>query len=159
MAKIKIHNLLYNPEQSFLLIQVHESKMIYLPPILSTFPAAGISIPLIIQTSFPRPFVTLSLTLEQKDLAAGKAAFQEGFEITPPEFLKVKRDVLLITLYGPHLGEYPGVACRLIKSLGQEGVEMLAMSASLNSCLLVIPAPFFPKARQALERIFEVPQG
>lgn len=157
MAKIKIHNLIYTLGQSFLHIQVYETKMIYLPAILSTFREEGISIPLIIQTLFQGQFVNFSLILDQKDLAVGKVAFQEGLEITPPEFLKTKKDVVLITLYGPHLGEYPGVASRLTQYLAQERVEMLALSASLNSCLLVIPNPSFSKARQALQLLFDLP--
>lgn len=157
MAKIKIHNLIYNLGQSFLQIQMHESKMNYLPAILSSFREEEISIPLIIQTLFQRQFVTLSLILDRKDLALAKVAFQEGLEISPPEFLKIKKDVVLITLYGPHLGEYPGVASRLTLYLAQERVEMLALSASLNSCLLVIPDSSFSKARQALQLLFDVP--
>lgn len=159
MAKIKLHNLIYTPGQTLLQIQMHESKMAYLPPILSTFRLEGIAIPLIIQTSFPKELVTLSLTLDQKDSAVGQVAFQEGLDITPPEFIKIKNNLLLITLYGPHLGEYPGVVSRLGQTLAREGVEILALSAALNSCLLVVSELFFPQAQKAVERIFDIPRA
>lgn len=159
MAKIKLHNLIYTPGQTLLNMQVHEAKMIYLPPILSTFREEGISVPLIIQTFFHQQLVTLSLTLDQKYLTIGKVAFQEGLDITPPESLTIKRNVILITLYGPHLGEYPGVVSRLTQSLARDGVEMLALSASLNSCLFVIPEVFLLKAQKALNQIFAIPPG
>lgn len=159
MARIKIHNLFWTYGQTLLNIQMGVSKLIYLPAILSTFREEKISIPLIIQSSLQRQLITLSLILDQKDLAVGRVALQEGLDLTPPEFLKVKRNVILITFYGPHLGEIQGVASQLNKSLSQEGVEILAMSASLNSCLLVIPKPFLSKAKKALDKIFEIPQS
>ncbi|MGB9700162.1 MAG: hypothetical protein ACPL5I_12345 [Thermodesulfobacteriota bacterium] len=159
MAKIKIHNLIYTRGQALLHIQMHESKMTYLPPILSTFRAEGIFIPLIIQTFFQKQLVTLNLILDQKDLPLGRVAFQEGLDLTPPEFLKIKKNILLITFYGPHLDEYPGVVSRLGHSLSGEGVEILAVSASLNSCLLVVPELFFLKTQQALERICDIPRA
>jgi aspartokinase len=159
MSKIKIHNLLCAPGQVLLNIQMHESKLIYLPPILATFREEGISIPFIMHSFFPPKLITITLTLDQKDMAIGQVAFQEGLDISPPEFLKIKRKVVLIIIYGPHLGEIPGVVSRLHKLLSQEGVEILAMSASLNSCLLVIQDLFLPKANRAFAQIFEIPQG
>ncbi|MFH1757064.1 MAG: ACT domain-containing protein, partial [Pseudomonadota bacterium] len=67
------------------------------------------------------------------------------------------KGVVLITLYGPHFGEVPGIASRIFSALAGEGVEILALSASLNSALLVVQLEFLTHSLRALNRIFEIP--
>jgi aspartokinase len=158
MAKIKLHNILHVSDQALLTIQLDERKAQFLPSILYALREEGISIRFITQSMDRNGNFTLSLATAQQDLDWVRAAFQEGLDLarsTPP---KVRRDVVLITLYGPHFGEIPGVASRILSTLAADGVEVLALSASLNSSLLVVLLESLAKSLRSLKRIFEIPE-
>lgn len=157
MAKIKIHNLFSTPDQALITLRVEERKFEYLPPILYAFREEGISIPFIVQSIDRNGNFNLSLAIAQKDLDWVKAAFQEGLDLAQPPGIEVRKEVALITLYGPHFGEIPGIASRIFSALAVDGVEILALSASFNSSLLVVPPESFSLALRSLNRIFEIP--
>lgn len=158
MAKIKIHNLLFICEQVLIYLQVRQKKLSFLPAILATFPEEGVAIPFIVEAGINKDFVTCTFVLAAQDLPWAKAAFQEGLDLSPPEVLRIKKDVVLIIVYGPHLGETPGVLSQMTAELAKLKVEVLAISASWNSSLLVIPTPLLNKARRALNQVLEIPQ-
>lgn len=158
MAKIKIHNLFSIPDQAFLTIRVEEKKVEFLPPILYALREEGISIPFIVQSIDRNGNFILSLATSQKDLDWVRAAFQEGLDLPQSKAIEVKKRAVLITLYGPHFGEAPGIASRIFSALAGEGVEILALSASLNSALLVVLLESLTHSLRALNRIFEIPR-
>ncbi len=158
MAKIKIHNLFSIPDQAFLTIRVEEKKVEFLPPILYALREEGISIPFIVQSIDRNGNFILSLATSQKDLDWVRAAFQEGLDLPQSKAIEVKKRAVLITLYGPHFGEIPGIASRIFSALAGEGVEILALSASLNSALLVVLLESLTHSLRALNRIFEIPR-
>lgn len=157
MAKIKLHNILHVSDQALLTIQLDERKAQFLPSILYALREEGISIRFIMQSMDRKGNFTLSLATAQQDLDWVRAAFQEGLDLPRPTPPKVRKDVVLITLYGPHFGEIPGVASRILSTLAADGVEVLALSASLNSSLLVVLLESLPKSLRSLNRIFEIP--
>jgi len=157
MDKIKLHNIFHTSDQALLTIQLEERKAEFLPSIIYALREEGISIPFIVQSINRNGDFTLSLATAQRQLGWMRAAFQEGLDLPRSAPLEVRNDVVLITLYGPHLGEIPGVASRILSALAADRVEILAMSASLNSSLLVISRESLPKALRSLNRIFEIP--
>ncbi len=157
MAKIKLHNILHVSDQALLSVRLEERKAEFLPSILYALREEGISISLIIQSMDRNGNFILTLATPQHHLDWVRAAFQEGLDLprsTPP---KVRDNVTLITLYGPHFGEIPGIASRILSALATDGVEVLAMSASVNSSLLMVPQDSLAKSLRSLNRIFEIP--
>ena len=157
MAKIKLHNILHSTGQTLLTIHLEEWKAKFLPSVFYALREEGIAIPFVVQSVDGSGHFTLSLATAQNNLDWVQSAFQEGLDLsqsTPP---KVRNDVVLITLYGPHLGEIPGIASRILSALTVDRVGVLAVSASLNSALLVVPLESLPQSLRSLDRLFEIP--
>jgi len=157
MPKIKIHNLFHIPDQVLFTVRLDAKKKIFLPSVLNAFREEDVAIPFILQSSDRQGNFILSLAAAQKNLDWVRAAFQEGLDLSLEDF-EVKKDVVLIALYGPHFGEIPGIASRLFSNLAKDGVEVLAFSASLNSSLLVIPVAALDSSLRSLNRLFEIPK-
>jgi len=157
MAKIKLHDIFHSSGQALVTVLLEERKVQFLPSIFYALREEGIPISFIVQSMGQRGDFTLSLATAQQHSDWVRAALQEGLDLPPSMTLRVQDHLTLITLYGPHLGEIPGIASRILSALVTDGVEVLAMSASLNSSLLVISQKFLPKSLRSLNRIFEIP--
>jgi len=157
MAKIKLHNILQVSDQALFSIHMDSRRAEFLPSILFALSQEEMPITFVVQSIGRDGTSALSLTTAQQNLDWVRAAFQEGLDLQGPTFLNIRQDVVLITIYGPHLGEIPGVASRIFAALVDEGVEVLAHSSSINSSLIVIPQNSLAKAQRALDRICEIP--
>jgi aspartokinase len=157
MAKIKLHNILHSSDRVLIAMRFQPEKAEFLPSIFYALREEGLSIPFTVQTIDLRGFFIFSLIIDPQNVDWAQAAFQEGLDLSPPGSMETRKDVVLTTLYGPHLGENPGIVSRLLSSMGAHGVKILALSASINSCLLVIPQESFSKSLRSLDRVFEIP--
>jgi len=158
VGKIKLHNIFHSSGQALLNLLLEERKAEFLPSIFYALREEGIPISFIVQLIAHNGSFILSLTTAQHYLNWVQAALQEGLDLSRSTTLRVQDNVTLITLYGPHLGEIPGIASRILSALVTDGVEVLAMSASLNSSLLVIPQESLAKSLRSLNRICEIPK-
>jgi len=159
VKKIKLHNILQQTDQALLTLTFEGIKAEFLPAILYALREEGIALSLVAQTIDRGEDCILSLAIRREDGEWVRAALQEGLDLSAPPAWKVQTDVALITLYGPHLGETSGIANRILSTLAADGIEVLAFSASIHSCFLVVPHPSLPKSRQALQRIVEIPSS
>ena len=157
MAKIKVHNILHTSGQALLTLQLEERKMEFLASALYPLREEGISIPFIVQSIEQNGNFILTLLTDGPNLDWVRAALQEGLDLSISTPHQIRKEVALITLYGPHLGERPGIAHQILSSLATDRVEVLALSASINSCLLAVPQDSLPKCFRSLDRIFEIP--
>lgn len=157
MARIKVHNILPSSDWVLLVLHFQPEKAEFLPSILYALREESISIPFLIQSVNRGGNYVFSLLVGKKDEEKVRAAFIEGLDLPPAEGVEIRENVALITLYGPHLGERPGIANRLLSCLSGDGVAIQAVSASINSCLLAIPQDSLPRALHSLDRIFEIP--
>jgi len=158
VAKIKLHNIFHSSGQALLTVLLEERKAEFLPSIFYALREEGIPISFIVQSIDQNGNFILSLTTAQHYLNWVQAALQEGLDLSRSMTLRVQDNVTLITLYGPHLGEIPGIASRILTALAADGVDVLAMSASLNSSLLLVPEESLAKALRSLNRICEIPK-
>ncbi len=159
MRKIRLHNILQQAGLALLTLLFEGAKAEFLPAILYALREEGIALSLVAQTVDRQENCILSLAIRQEDVEWVRAALQEGLDLSAPAALAIQPDVALLTLYGPHLGETPGIAHRILSALATDGIEVLAFTASIHSCLLAIPYSTLPRSRQALERTAEIPSA
>jgi aspartokinase len=157
MAKIKVHNILCSGDQALLTLRLGLRWGEFLPPILYAFREEKVPISFLLHSLDPKGDLILSLILRAEDLDWARAALQEGLDLPSCGTLETRQKAALITFYGPHLGEKPGVAARMASALAQDGIEVLALGASLNSCLLLVPDESSSRALHSLRRVFEIP--
>lgn len=67
-------------------------------------------------------------------------------------------NVAIISVYGPHFREKPAIAGRFCSALGALGINILGISTSISSVSCVINAEQIPKAREAIQSVFRLPE-
>jgi aspartokinase len=160
MAKIKVHNILHSPEQALVTLKMAAEKAGFLPSIFYSLKEEEVSVPFLTQSIDRNGGLLTSLVVDPLTEDLVRAAFQEGLSLSPPEEgIATRGKVVLTTCYGPHLGEIPGIANQILSALAMDGVEVLAVSASINSCLLVTRQETFSKYLRSLNRILEIPKA
>ena len=66
-------------------------------------------------------------------------------------------NVALISVFGPDFRERPGIAGTMFSTLGERGINILAISTSISTLSCVIDADRLGDAVAALEETFELP--
>ncbi|MEW6186954.1 MAG: ACT domain-containing protein [Thermodesulfobacteriota bacterium] len=68
-------------------------------------------------------------------------------------------EIAVLSIFGPHFRELPGIAGLFFTALHSKGINIMAISTSISTCSCVIPAESLPEAVKALGETFEVPGG
>jgi aspartokinase len=71
--------------------------------------------------------------------------------------LAFQSDRTIISIFGPHFRERPGIAGTFFQALGSQGINILAVSTSISTCSCVIEAADLPGAVKAVSGAFELP--
>jgi aspartate kinase len=66
-------------------------------------------------------------------------------------------EVGIVSIFGPHFGQRPGVAGVMFLALASAGVNILAISTSISTTSCLVDASDVDEAVQALEEAFELP--
>jgi aspartate kinase len=66
-------------------------------------------------------------------------------------------DVALLSIFGPDFRERPGIAGRMFSALGEQGINILAISTSISTLSCVIDAGCLEKAVAAMHDTFALP--
>jgi len=73
--------------------------------------------------------------------------------------LTLQSNRAIISIFGPHFRERPGIAGTFFQALGSQGISILAISTSISTCSCVIEAADLPRAVKAVGQAFELPGG
>jgi len=113
---------------------------------------ANVNVDMIIQNE-PDQRADLSLTVERTDLDAARRAL-EGLELS--EGIHTEERIGVVSIIGAGMRSHGGVAAKVFKVLGDEGIniEMISTSPIKISCAIVADA--VPAAVRALHTAFEL---
>jgi aspartokinase len=79
-------------------------------------------------------------------------------QIGKPDLL-INSDIALISIFGPHFRERPGIAGAFFTALSSRGINIMAISTSISTCSCVIPSTDLSMAVKVIGEVFEVPGG
>jgi aspartate kinase len=79
-------------------------------------------------------------------------------QIGDPDF-RINSDIALISIFGPHFRERPGIAGAFFTALSSQGISIMAISTSISTCSCVIPSDDLSAAVKVIGEVFEVPGG
>jgi aspartate kinase len=71
--------------------------------------------------------------------------------------LALQTERAIISIFGPHFRERPGIAGTFFQALGSQGINLLAISTSISTCSCVIESADLPGAVKAVGEAFELP--
>ncbi|MBI4765039.1 MAG: ACT domain-containing protein [Deltaproteobacteria bacterium] len=76
--------------------------------------------------------------------------------IGDPEFM-VDSEIAVVSIFGPHFRETPGIAATFFTALNSKGINCLAISTSISTVSCVIPSSRLSDAIKAIGEVFDVP--
>lgn len=71
--------------------------------------------------------------------------------------VEVISDACLVTVYGPHFKQRCGLAATYFRTLGLQGINILAISTSISSISAIIKKSHLQRTLDALRDVFDVP--
>jgi aspartokinase len=71
--------------------------------------------------------------------------------------LTFNSDIAVVSIFGPHFRERPGIAGSFFGALNSRNINIMAISTSISTCSCVIGASDLATAVKAIEQAFEIP--
>jgi len=155
MPKVKIGGIMQSEGRALLNIRS-------LPPqetgeLLAALGRAGVHIELMAESPQAEHSSCLTLVVDQKDLERSLALLGEVQPSSREPEVSFRREVSVISVFGPHLREKPRVPGLMFSALARAGVRPLAAATSISSLSAVVEAASCQTALEALLAVFEIP--
>jgi aspartokinase len=71
--------------------------------------------------------------------------------------LVINSDIAVISIFGPHFRERPGIAGTFFNALNAKGINIMAISTSISTCSCVISSDDLSRAVEGVGEAFEIP--
>ena len=117
----------------------------------------GISVPFIVHNIDLNNLDNIVICVAQGDLTAALEVLDTVRETVGAKEIVYDREVGVVSMFGPHFGERPGIAGAMFSALASVGINILAISTSISSVSCLVDASDMDEAVQALEETFELP--
>ncbi len=125
--------------------------------VLHTLGEKNINIEFVVHTLDLEENGNLTFCIEQKNMD-GALELLEGIKsLMEAKAISYRRDVAVISVFGPHFREKPMISGLMFNALGTTGINVLAISTSISSCSCLIQADQIEDAMRALHDTFEAP--
>ena len=126
--------------------------------VLENFQRRSLSIRFLATDLSPKGELELNLGVDLLSEEMVDEIIEELESLQSRNDLSVMFPVSMALIYGPHFGEMPGIAGRMLSTLTDAGIFFLTTTASASSVSCLFPATQFKAALGTLHAIFEPPQ-
>ncbi|MBI5602163.1 MAG: ACT domain-containing protein [Deltaproteobacteria bacterium] len=159
MKKIKLGGIIEHKDLSLISIENIPDRPGIAGLIFQTLSHRGINVEFIIHCLNRKGQSQVILCVSKLKGEAALAVLMEiRSRIGDPEMF-INSDIALLSIFGPHFRERPGIAGTFFGALNFQGINIMAISTSISTCSCVIPAADLPIAVKAVGEAFEVPGG
>ncbi len=125
--------------------------------IFTTLGETGINVPFIVHNIDLNNLDNIVICVAQEDLMPALEALETVKEKLGAKEIVYDKEVGIVSIYGPHFGERPGIAGTMFSALASVGINILAISTSISSVSCLIDASDMDEAVKILEEVFELP--
>jgi aspartokinase len=125
--------------------------------IFSALGDSGINIPFIVHTIDLHDLDNIVICVAREDLSAALEVLDTVRETVGAEEIVYDGEVGIVSMFGPHFGERPGIAGVMFSAMASAGINILAISTSISSTSCLLDADDMDDAVQVLEETFELP--
>jgi aspartokinase len=125
--------------------------------LLSALGKKGINVPFIVHNIDLNNQDNIVICVAREDLTPALEALHTVKETVGAKEIVHDREVGVISMFGPHFGERPGIAGVMFSALASVGINILAISTSISSISCLIDVDDMDEAIQVLEETFELP--
>ena len=155
--KIKIGGIIQNRNLAKIGVMSIPDRPGVASAIFGALADSGVNVPFIVHTIDLNNLDSIVICIARDDLAAALEALDTVKDTVGAKEVVHEREVGLISIFGPHFGQRPGIAGDMFSALASEGVNILAISTSISSLCCVVDEGDMDAAVQALEQAFELP--
>ena len=125
--------------------------------LLSALGERGINVPFIVHTIDLNNLDNIVICVAPEDLAAALEVLHTIKETVGAKEIVHDQEVGIVSIFGPHFGERPGIAGMMFSALASAGINILAISTSISTASCLIDVYDMDEAVEALQETFELP--
>jgi aspartate kinase len=155
--KIKIGGIIQNRNLAKIGVMSIPDRPGVAGAIFSTLGAKGINIPFIVHNIDINSLDNIVICVAREDLTPALESLNTVKETVGAKEIVYDREVGIVSMFGPHFGERPGIAGVMFSALASAGINILAISTSISSTSCLVDASDMDEAVRALEEAFELP--
>jgi aspartate kinase len=155
--KIRIGGILQNRNLSKIGIMSIPDRPGVAGAVLSALGERGVNCPFIVHTIDLHNLDSIVVCVAREDLADALEALNSVRSMVGAEEVVHEGEVGMVSIFGPHFGERPGIAGVMFSALASAGVNILAISTSISSASCIVHEFDMDDAVQALCEAFELP--
>ncbi len=155
--KVKIGGIIQNRNLSKIGIMSIPDRPGVAGAIFKALGAGGVNTPFIVHTIDLNNLDSILICVAREDLAATLDVLNTVKEEVGAKEVVYDREVGMISIFGPHFAERPGIAGVMFSALASAGINISAISTSISSICCIINENDMDEAVRALEETFELP--
>jgi aspartate kinase len=157
MGKIKIGGIIQSKQLAQVGVMSAPDQPGIAGKVLEALGEEGINIQFIVQSLDLSGRGNIVFCIDQKDLQETLKVLGRVQPIVGYEKVAHHSPVAIVSIFGPHFREKPAIAGTMFGSLGDSGVNILAISTSISTLSCVIEEALLPEAVKAISEAFELP--
>jgi aspartate kinase len=119
--------------------------------------AQGINVQFIVQSIDLSNRTHIILLVDRDDLEATLLAIQGIKPSIQAEEIVARANVAMMSVFGPHFRDEPGIASAAFSALASVGINILAISTSISTISCVVDGDHVTEAIDVLREAFDVP--
>ena len=159
MSKIKISGMMHCTGLEKMGMMSIPDRPAVAGKIMSALGAQGINVQFIVQCIDVRGNDCVVFCIAQDHVGAAHAILEDLRQEMGGGQIVQRPSVALLSIFGPDFRERPGIAGRMFSALGEQGINILAISTSISTLSCVIDTDCLEKAVAAMHDTFELPRG
>ena len=155
--KIKIGGIIQNRNLAKIGVMSIPDRPGVAGTLLSALGERGINVAFIVHTIDLNNLDNIVICVAPEDLAAALEVLNTIKETVGEKEIVYDREVGIVSIFGPHFGERPGIAGTMFAALASVGINILAISTSISTASCLIDVYDMDEAVQVLQETFELP--
>jgi aspartokinase len=155
--KIKIGGIIQNRNLAKIGVMSIPDRPGVAGAIFSALGAKGVNIPFIVHTIDLNSLDNIVICVAREELTAALEALNTVKETVGAKEIVYDGEVGIVSIFGPHFGERPGIAGVMFSALASADINILAISTSISSTSCLVDSDDMDEAIQVLEETFELP--
>jgi aspartate kinase len=157
MEKIEIGGIMQSDGRALVKIMSVPDHASVAGTVFKAMGANGINIELLVESFDLDDCGNFAVVIDQKDLDHALGILEQLKPTIDAKAISYTPDVVVITIFAPHLREKPRIHGLMFSSIASMGISSLAISTSLSSVSCVVEGQHLDTTIRALTETFHVP--
>jgi aspartate kinase len=157
MSKIKIGGIMQTTGLAKVGVMSFPDQPGIAGKIMSAMGERGINVQFIVQLIDIHNYGHVVCCIAEDELENAQDILESVRQQVGGEQIIQRRNVAIISIFGPDFRERPGIASTMFSALGSKGINIRAISTSISTLSCVIDANHLDEAVVALRETFDLP--